>query len=185
MKKQISILALSLGLISFGVNAQHNHKPENKKTETKMSTNNPEFQKQLESVFKANLKLNDAFVASDALKIKEAVKPIKDAIAKIDIKLLKENAHQIWGTYSNELTQGLKKIENSENIKEQRQHFSVYNETLYKSIKEFGIGEEVYFQHCPMALNNEGASWLSNSKEIRNPYFGDKMLKCGVVKETL
>jgi Cu(I)/Ag(I) efflux system membrane fusion protein len=36
-----------------------------------------------------------------------------------------------------------------------------------------------------MAFNNEGAYWLSDSEQIRNPYFGDKMLTCGVVKEKL
>jgi hypothetical protein len=37
----------------------------------------------------------------------------------------------------------------------------------------------IYKQYCPMAFSNTGAYWLSESKEIRNPYFGDKMLKCG------
>jgi hypothetical protein len=32
-----------------------------------------------------------------------------------------------------------------------------------------------------MAFNNKGAYWISSSKDILNPYFGDKMLKCGRV----
>jgi hypothetical protein len=36
-----------------------------------------------------------------------------------------------------------------------------------------------------MAKNNEGAFWLSASDQIRNPYFGDKMLKCGSVEEEI
>ena len=43
----------------------------------------------------------------------------------------------------------------------------------------------LYIEYCPMANNNEGAFWLSNEKEIKNPYFGEMMLKCGSVKETL
>lgn len=39
----------------------------------------------------------------------------------------------------------------------------------------------IYKQFCPMAFGNTGAHWLSNTKEIQNPYFGDKMLKCGRV----
>ena len=35
-----------------------------------------------------------------------------------------------------------------------------------------------------MAFNNTGAYWLSNSKEIYNPYFGDMMLNCGRVADT-
>ena len=44
---------------------------------------------------------------------------------------------------------------------------------------------ELYLEYCPMANGNTGGYWLSNEKEIRNPYFGDKMLKCGSVKETI
>jgi hypothetical protein len=36
-----------------------------------------------------------------------------------------------------------------------------------------------------MAFNDQGAYWISDREEIRNPYFGDKMLTCGVVKEEL
>ena len=42
-----------------------------------------------------------------------------------------------------------------------------------------------YVQFCPMAANGKGASWLSDKKEVRNPYYGDKMLKCGSVKEEI
>lgn len=43
----------------------------------------------------------------------------------------------------------------------------------------------VYRQYCPMAFNDKGAYWLSNETEIRNPYFGKKMLSCGEVTDTL
>jgi hypothetical protein len=36
-----------------------------------------------------------------------------------------------------------------------------------------------------MARNNQGGFWLSDDEEIRNPYFGDKMLTCGSVTEKL
>ena len=42
-----------------------------------------------------------------------------------------------------------------------------------------------YLVHCPMAFNNKGASWLSPKPEVLNPYFADRMLHCGSVRETL
>jgi len=36
-----------------------------------------------------------------------------------------------------------------------------------------------------MANNNSGGSRLAVEKDIKNPYFGDIMLKCGSVKETI
>ena len=36
-----------------------------------------------------------------------------------------------------------------------------------------------------MAGNDKGAYWLSKESKIKNPYFGDEMLTCGSVKETI
>ncbi|WP_420601742.1 hypothetical protein [Flagellimonas sp.] len=47
------------------------------------------------------------------------------------------------------------------------------------------LGNTFYVQQCPMANNNKGAVWLSTENEIRNPYYGDAMLKCGSVLEVL
>ena len=47
------------------------------------------------------------------------------------------------------------------------------------------MGKTVYYQFCPMAINNKGAYWLSELKSIRNPYFGEQMMNCGETKETL
>jgi Cu(I)/Ag(I) efflux system membrane fusion protein len=47
------------------------------------------------------------------------------------------------------------------------------------------LSSTVYIQHCPMADSNNGADWLSQEKEIRNPYFGESMLKCGEVKKEI
>lgn len=44
---------------------------------------------------------------------------------------------------------------------------------------------KTYVQFCPMAADGKGAFWLSGQKEIKNPYYGSKMLKCGSVKEEI
>jgi Cu(I)/Ag(I) efflux system membrane fusion protein len=36
-----------------------------------------------------------------------------------------------------------------------------------------------------MAFEGKGAYWLSENKDIRNPYFGKKMIDCGDTRETL
>ncbi|HEY1025575.1 MAG TPA: hypothetical protein VGE26_10450, partial [Sphingobacteriaceae bacterium] len=43
----------------------------------------------------------------------------------------------------------------------------------------------VYKQYCPMAYDGNGAYWLANESDIRNPYYGDEMLECGEVKEEI
>jgi hypothetical protein len=36
-----------------------------------------------------------------------------------------------------------------------------------------------------MAFNNDGASWLSNSSIINNPYLPKIMLNCGEVRDSI
>lgn len=43
----------------------------------------------------------------------------------------------------------------------------------------------LYLMHCPMAFEDHGADWLQNTKEIKNPYFGEAMLGCGETKGTI
>ncbi len=72
----------------------------------------------------------------------------------------------------------------SSDIEAQRQAFSKFNEAFYKSLEMFGLkNETAYYQFCPMY--NNGAYWISETEEIRNPYYGDKMLDCGETKDTI
>jgi hypothetical protein len=144
------------------------------------------FQHQLGNLFTSYVQLKDAFVASDANKVKEQAVETNEALAKIDMNLLTGAAHNDWMTYSSTLESALKEIRSSNDIEAQRISFSYLSDNLYKSAKAFGLGgKEAYYEFCPMAFNNEGAYWLSDQSQIRNPYFGDKMLTCGSVQEKL
>src|SRR5690606_16983615 len=136
MKKQITILSISLSLLAVGVNAQHHeghkeHKMEHAK-KTKTGQADPAFQQQLEKVYQASLDLNDAFVASDAQKVKSTVPKVEQAVAKVDMKLLKDQAHKDWMNYSKEINSSLAKIKKTGSIDEQRRAFSTFNYALYK-----------------------------------------------------
>lgn len=84
-----------------------------------------------------------------------------------------------------ELLQATQAIINAKHIDEQRTAFvqvTQHMETMLEGAIESGT---VYKQYCPMAFGNKGAFWLSESKEIRNPYFGSKMLNCGRIDAEL
>jgi Cu(I)/Ag(I) efflux system membrane fusion protein len=144
------------------------------------------FQKQLSSLFTAYVGLKDAFISSDAAKVKIAVAGVQQAFTAVDMKLLSGAAHNDWMTYSDGLEGALKEILASDDIETQRSSFSKLSDSMYKSIKAYGLGgESAFYEYCPMAFNNQGAYWLSDNSEVLNPYFGDKMLKCGSVEEKL
>ncbi|SHM65526.1 Protein of unknown function [Chitinophaga jiangningensis] len=71
-------------------------------------------------------------------------------------------------------------------IQRQRVALAALSEQLLQLLKAAGMASgELYVDFCPMALNDKGAIWLSSNKAIRNPYFGDSMLTCGSIKETI
>lgn len=144
------------------------------------------FQNQLATVFTSYVALKDAFVATDAGKVKDEAKQTEEALAKVDMKLVSGAAHNDWMNYLSPIQNSLKEIQASSDIEAQRKAFSNLSDNLYKSVSAFGLGgKEAFYEFCPMAFNNEGAYWLSDQQQIRNPYFGDKMLTCGSVKEKL
>lgn len=144
------------------------------------------FQKQLGDVFTSYITLKEAFVATDAAKVKTEATATKTALTKVDMMLLSGPAHHDWMTYLNGMDASLKEITAATDIEAQRKAFSTLSDHLYKSIKAYGLaGTTAYYEFCPMAFDNKGAFWLSDNDKIRNPYFGDKMLSCGSVKETI
>lgn len=74
---------------------------------------------------------------------------------------------------------------NSGKIEHQREHFDMLSKDMYDMVKTFGAGQSLYQDLCPMYNNNKGATWLSETKEIKNPYMGKKQPTCGSVKEEL
>ncbi|MDM8159967.1 efflux RND transporter periplasmic adaptor subunit [Labilibaculum sp. K2S] len=144
------------------------------------------FKKQLTGFYNEYLLLTKAFVTSNPSLVKPAAESLLSKLSAIDMSLLKGDAHMEWMANLNVLETKLKAIADSEDIGKQRTAFAPFNQALYKSIKLFGLDKvTTYYQFCPMAADDKGAYWFSNSEEIQNPYFGGEMLGCGEVKETI
>lgn len=146
----------------------------------------PAFKEQLFSLVTTYLTLKDALVATDGKAAKEAANQVLSSLSKVDMSLVNNDAHNYWMEQHEAIKAHSEKITASNDIEEQRKQFDFLSQALIKTTKVFGIGEAtLYVQHCPMANDNDGADWLSSVEEIRNPYFGDKMLTCGLVKTTI
>ena len=70
-------------------------------------------------------------------------------------------------------------------IDHQREHFAMLSKDVNDLIKIFGAKQKLYQDFCPMYNDGKGAIWISESKEIKNPYYGSKMLTCGSMKKQL
>ena len=74
---------------------------------------------------------------------------------------------------------------NAGNIEHQREHFEMLSKDMYDLVNAFGSGQVLYKDFCPMYNKGKGAFWLSETKEIKNPYLGKAMPTCGTVKEEI
>ncbi len=65
-----------------------------------------------------------------------------------------------------------------------RTQFSGVSNVLKKIFETYEYKEDLklYLMFCPMAFGNQGGYWLQDSQEVKNPYFGAKMLTCGEIK---
>ncbi len=145
------------------------------------------FKSQLAEVLTRYLDLKDALVESDESKAATAAKETLKSLKGVNMMLLEGDLHNKWMKYHSVIKSNLNGIVTMDGIEMKRTHFRLVSDELAKSLKEFDVSfpQPVYVEFCPMANNNKGAYWLSESKDIRNPYFGDKMLKCGEIKDVL
>ena len=143
------------------------------------------FQQQLKQVYDNYINLKDALVGDNSEQASSDAKKLISSFRKIDMKLLTGEAHKQWMTLEGHIQSSASSISKSSEIKTQRDHFKKLSTHLIKAVQLFGVNEKVYVEFCPMADNNNGAYWLSKEEQILNPYFGDAMLKCGEVKQTI
>ena len=143
------------------------------------------FKTQLGAFVNAYLKMKDAFVATDEKTVEKEANNALSALKNIDMKLLKGDAHIEWMKLLKPIKENLTGIISMKGIEMKRSHFSIVSDKTTEAIEIFGIHTDnpVYLEFCPMAFDNKGAFWISKDKEIKNPYYGDKMLKCGEVKK--
>lgn len=115
---------------------------------------------------------------------------IKKALVQTDAVLAQDSAKEMVASLeSNEanaaIASAARNISTSSDVNKQREAFSALTAAMETELEGALASGEIYKQYCPMAFEGKGDYWFSNSKEIRNPYYGDKMLKCGRVEATI
>jgi hypothetical protein len=111
---------------------------------------------------------------------------IISAAVAIDTTTFAPQQKKIWDDVIDDIKEHAEHIgANGDKIEHQREHFDMLSKDMYDLVKTFGSGQTLYHDYCPMYNDNKGATWLSETKEIRNPYLGKKMPTCGTVKEEI
>ena len=145
-----------------------------------------EFKDQLKSILENYLALKNALVESNLTETSENAKLIIKGLSKVDMKLLKGESHMYWMNQLKTISESTNTIIDTKSLSEQRDAFSSLSNSIISTAKTFGVEKDTFYvQYCPMAGKDNGAYWLSKESIIKNPYFGDEMLTCGSVNETI
>ncbi len=168
---KMSIAAMLLLAVSF-TNAQEKEKMNHDHGDMKMDHSkmmNKNSDAKAEAILSDYFNLKDALVADDTKKAAQAGTKLVATLKAFDTdSYSKENQEELEDIIEDA-------VEHAEHISEsaidhQREHFK----TLSKDITDM---------FCPMY--DKGSAWLSTSKEVKNPYYGSRMLKCGKVQKTI
>jgi Protein of unknown function (DUF3347) len=167
--KQTLIIALLL-VLNFAAYAQHDHAGHDAK---KIDQATAKFEdNKLQTAYAHYIHLKDALVGSNADEAKLAAGDLQKSL--VGISGAKKAANEAA------------KLAATKDLDDQRKVFSTLSNEMTSLVKNGKLASgTLYLEYCPMANNNEGGFWLSNEKQIKNPYFGEAMLKCGTVKETI
>lgn len=127
---------------------------------------------QIEKLYQNYIAIKNALTQDDAAKTSAAAKVFLQSASAIDFKVLSEDN-------VNKLRKDAGAITEAKNIATQRNYFFNLSDNMAAIANHFKVSPTpVYVQYCPMAKGQ----WLSNEKEIKNPYYGNSMLTCGSVK---
>ena len=154
--------------LSWASIAQHNHSDHDSHKHHKHS--GPTFKdKSIGQVYDHYIHLKDALVSSKFAEAQKAAKQLGSAL---------EKKHNIQKLANN--------VAEASSLDGQRKAFTTLSNELISLVKKSELAQgKVYVEYCPMANNNQGANWISSQEQIQNPYFGDKMIKCGSIKRLI
>ncbi|WP_233081885.1 efflux RND transporter periplasmic adaptor subunit [Rheinheimera soli] len=114
----------------------------------------------------------EALVADDLAGWQQATLSLQQAVAAVDWP---ERFPRVLST----LNAGAGEIMDVTEIAQARALFYRHNLGLLRFAELGVLADGWYEAYCPMARDGEGASWLQREAELRNPYFGAMMLRCG------
>ena len=132
--------------------------------------------------------LRDAFIKSDAGQVDIVASQFRYDVDTLNVKELKADPALVSTAKSlkESISAEVQAMAKTKDLEGKRRSFQIISDAMYDLVRTVKFDKAMVYQiHCPMAFDNAGANWLSNKDEVVNPYFGDKMLHCGEVIDSL
>ena len=141
----------------------------------------------IKEIITTYLQLKNAFAKDNSKDAATAANSVQGAFKNFDKAALTVQQKKVFEDVTDDANEHAEHIgANAGKIAHQREHFVLLSKDVSDLIKTFGNGgQTLYKDFCPMANDGKGATWISEIKDIKNPYLGKAMPTCGSVKETI
>ena len=128
------------------------------------------------------LALKNSLVVSDSLAVVANAAALQNSLKNFKFKKLSlEQMNEATKTRK-EIIDLAAEVTTTKNINKQRKIVELLSVKFWDLAPKFKAADTtLHLQVCPMT----GAMWVSDSKEIKNPYYPKNMLTCGEVKASL
>ena len=144
------------------------------------------FKSNLEKLFHIYFDLKNALADDTPDQAREHGRKLKQQLATVGKHSLDGEHHMFWMDRYEDIEESIEKFLDAPDKEKMRVHFEPLSEAFIETARTLGaIGRTWYVAFCPMVDGDRGAYWLSEFEQIKNPYFGDMMLRCGEVRQTL
>lgn len=165
-----------------------------------VSKHSGSFNESMSNAMNSYYALTESFVNWDTAKVNSSIAALKVAVDSIRIPEMQkdsaiyETAQSTWESIKSEITG----MQLDTSLYEKRESLNMLSDNLFNLLRivKYDVAK-VYYQECPMALNNHESSafWLSANSETknrRNPYlglhdpkYGKAMLTCGTTRDSI
>ena len=140
----------------------------------------------IEEIVNEYLQIKNALSNDNGKDAAKAGNAFIESMSKMDKTSLTSEKKKIWDDISDDAKEMAEHIgKNADKLEHQREHFEMLSKDIYDLVKTFGSEQVLYKDFDPMYNNGKGAFWLSETKEIKNPYMGKSMLNSGSIKEEI
>jgi len=158
MKRNIIVLTIAMMVLSLSLFAENS------------------FDETMNKITVEYIKIKDTLVNDKTENVNDNAKAILYLTKKLDASTIMGEHRDHFKDIPTNISAAAIDLSNAKNIKSMRKAFNDLSKPMAMwatMVKPSGVN----VAYCPMYK----ASWLQSEKEIRNPYYGASMLKCGEI----
>ena len=126
--------------------------------------------------------VKNALVADDTKLTAYKANVLLEVLSDKTDQALTAGQQEVFKAYAEKLKFDSRHMGETAVLDHQREHFASLSKNMYMLLKDLKANTStVYVQYCPM----KKSFWLSETENIRNPYYGKEMMTCGSNKAVL